>query len=236
MAVTTVVCEQYPSTAAALLDPLHRAWGGGEANEALPLVGAARRFPACYQRVVSTRHARCGYAGALREKSRAVAIMRSRPASPLPRHVRLVKRPSRIDGPPSLPSLPSRRCGARVRYPAVRRGAVEPAPGTAPRGLRCARQSARPAALRDSGTVGRAAGNAGGTGPGCWPASMNCAGLVWSGSTTAPAVCGSPSRCAAHRSKRLRALAGGSQAGWSLTTPRPCLPSRAPSQPTSDER
>ena len=28
VAVTTVVCEQYLSTAAALLDPLHRAWGG----------------------------------------------------------------------------------------------------------------------------------------------------------------------------------------------------------------
>ena len=56
VAVTTVVCEQYPSTAAALsevqlvfgtgprrraLDPLHRAWGGGEANEALPLVEIA---------------------------------------------------------------------------------------------------------------------------------------------------------------------------------------------------
>ena len=56
VAVTREVCEQYPSTAAALgevrlvfgtgprrraLDPLHRVWGGGEAYEALPLVEIA---------------------------------------------------------------------------------------------------------------------------------------------------------------------------------------------------
>ena len=56
VAVTTAVCEQYPTTAASLsevqlvfgtgprrraLDPLHRVWGGGEADEALPLVEIA---------------------------------------------------------------------------------------------------------------------------------------------------------------------------------------------------
>lgn len=56
VAVTREVCEQYPTTAVVLsqvqlvfgtgprrraLDPLHRAWGGGEADEALPLVEIA---------------------------------------------------------------------------------------------------------------------------------------------------------------------------------------------------
>ena len=56
VAVTREVCEQYPTTAAALsevqlvfgtgprrraLDPLHRVWGGWEADEALPLVEIA---------------------------------------------------------------------------------------------------------------------------------------------------------------------------------------------------
>ena len=56
VAVTTAVCEQYPTTVASLgevqlvfgtgprrraLDPLHRVWGGGEADEPLPLVEIA---------------------------------------------------------------------------------------------------------------------------------------------------------------------------------------------------
>ena len=56
VAVTTAVCEQYPTTAASLsqvqlvfgtgprrraLDPLHRVWGGWEADEPLPLVEIA---------------------------------------------------------------------------------------------------------------------------------------------------------------------------------------------------
>ena len=56
VAVTTAVCEQFPTTAASLnqvqlvfgtgprrraLDPLHRVWGGWEADDPLPLVEIA---------------------------------------------------------------------------------------------------------------------------------------------------------------------------------------------------
>ena len=56
VAVTTAVCEQFPTTAEALsevqlvfgtgprrraLDPLHRVWNGGEADAPLPLVEIA---------------------------------------------------------------------------------------------------------------------------------------------------------------------------------------------------
>ena len=101
VAVTRAVCEQYPTTAPALrqvqlvfgtgprrwaLDPLHRVWGGGEADEPLPLVeiaaiGGLAPAETCHVVLHELAHVLTpgsGHGGAWRYAARQVGLLQPR--------------------------------------------------------------------------------------------------------------------------------------------------------------
>ena len=101
VAVTTAVCEQYPTTAASLnqvqlvfgtgprrraLDPLHQVWGGGEADEPLPLVaiaaiGGLAPAETCHVVLHELGHVLtpgCGHGKAWRYAARQVGLLQPR--------------------------------------------------------------------------------------------------------------------------------------------------------------